>query len=93
MNRKVCPVCGEKAPFGARTTVKNAHLMFLLVESLTQRLKPGEEGEAARRFLAQGEALAHSLHDYAHRLTTVNPDWTAAGLWTRKARELDEKFG
>jgi hypothetical protein len=87
--RGQCPVCGERVPLGGGKTVQNAHLMYSLASSLAERIKPGEEGAAARKFLDNGRALADSLHNYAHRRTTVNPDWESAGLWTREARRLD----
>lgn len=83
----VCPECGERAPFGGGRTMQNAHRMFDVARELRARLKPGGEGAAARRFVEQGEELARSLHDYGHRRSMTNPDWAAAGLWTRQARE------
>lgn len=89
VTRRRCSVCGEKVPLGGGKTVQNAQLMYSLVESLSEKQKPGEEGAAARQFLEEGRVLADSLHRYAHRQITVNPDWQSAGLWTREARRLD----
>jgi hypothetical protein len=30
----------------------------------------------------------HSLHNYAHRYSMVNPDWQEARLWMRQAKQL-----
>lgn len=81
-----CPECGGSAPLGGGKTVKNAHLIYQLARELEARLKPGEEGEQARRFVQEGFALADSLHAYGHKQSMVNPDWQAAGLWTRQAK-------
>jgi hypothetical protein len=87
---KQCPECGQRVPFGGGRTVENAHLMYDLVRALGPRLKPGEEGAEARRFLEQGRRLADSLHEYGHKQSMVNPDWHAAGLWTKEARRIAE---
>jgi hypothetical protein len=84
----ICPECGDRVPFGGGRTVKNAHAMFEMVRALSAQVKPGEEGDAARRFWEQGRTLAKSLHAYGHKQSVVNPDWTAAGLWMRQATAL-----
>ncbi|MGH2817394.1 MAG: hypothetical protein ACRDJS_02895 [Actinomycetota bacterium] len=55
---------------------------------MTPRLKSGEEGAEAGRFLERGKRLADSLHAYGHKQSMVNPDWQAAGLWTNEARRI-----
>jgi hypothetical protein len=77
-------------PFGGGRTVENAHLMYGLVRALAARLKSGEEGAEARRFLEQGKRLADSLHAYGHKHSMVNADWQAAGVWTNEARRIAE---
>ena len=81
-----CPECGGSVPFGGGRTVKNAHQMYQLARGLEARVKPGEEGQQDRAFVQRGLALAGSLHAYGHKQSTINPDWQAAGLWTREAK-------
>lgn len=85
-----CPTCGERVPFGGGRTVKNAHLMFMLAGQLRQH---GEQvGDTDFSFVDRGTALAKTLHDYGHKYSMVNPDWKAAGMWTRVAREAVERI-
>ena len=82
-----CPECGRRAPLGGGKTVKNAHLMFEYVRELEARIKPDAD-QVSRGFVERGRRLAQSLHAYGHKDSMVNPDWAAAGLWTREAQAL-----
>ena len=83
----VCPECGERAPFGGGRTVQNAHLMFQLERELSRMITPDEDGTELQKFCSTGHVLADSLHNYGHKWSTVNPNWAAAGVWTRTAQE------
>lgn len=84
-----CSVCGRAVPFGGGRTVKNAEQMYSLVNVLGARLKPGSEGAEAHRFVEEGKRLADQLHAFGHKDSVVNPDWGAAGLWTRHASSIE----
>lgn len=88
-----CPECGERVPFGGGKTVNNAHLMFTLarrIREVAERADPDGSGDYS--FIDEGERLARSLHDYGHKLSTGNPNWEAAGAWTRVAREAVDRL-
>jgi hypothetical protein len=73
--------------------VQNAKMTLDLVRAMRPYLKPGDQGALATQFLDQGDALGKSLHAYGHKDSMVNPDWQAAGLWTRQATEQARRMG
>lgn len=83
-----CPECGGRVPLGGGRSVKNAHLMFTLAQTIREHAERADsDGTGDYSFVEEGERLARSLHDYGHKRSMVSPDWTAAGVWTRVARE------
>jgi len=80
-------------PFFGRKTVQNAHRMLVLsrrIRTLGESNDPDRTGNY--QFCDEGDRLAKGLHDYGHKRSLVNPDWTAAGVWTRAASQVMMKI-
>ena len=80
-----CTECGRRVPFGGGKTAKNAHTMFEYVRELEAR---PDADQRSREFVTRGRRLAESVHAYGHKDSMVNPDWAAAGSWTREAQAI-----
>lgn len=72
--------------------MRNADEMLRLTSALRATGRADEGGTEAWRdlmdFVDAGHELSSDLHLYGHRATTTNPDWAAAGRWTRRAKEI-----
>jgi hypothetical protein len=98
-----CPWCGERVPFGGGKTARNAaklmdeagvveDAMKLLKKSFSKMDPPQEMPQTTLKnlqsFVTDGQRHALTFHNYAHKWSMDQPDWAAAGWWSRHAKEL-----
>jgi hypothetical protein len=99
LRKTICPICNERVPFGGGQTVQNSHRIGRAALTLREAFEatrhkiPVGEVHKVEDFIEHGIDLGTHMHKYAHKGTTVPPDFAGAGRWMRAATAVGRNFG